>query len=181
MEPGPTTNAAQRARWPLLVAALLAAQALAVVVYFVVERERAPELRRDLGFEPLSLALPTLTLERPGETLTLPSGNDDELTLLHVWATWCKPCREELPTLLALDDEVPLVFASTDESWPVIEHYFDGEVPSAVWRLHEEGGLPLRALPTTFVLQDGRVLARVEGAWRWTNAGVERLLSEVGD
>ncbi len=175
----PEPNAPRR-RWPLVLALLLAAQALAVVMYLIVERERTPELREDLGFEPLSLALPALTLSRPSETLTLPAANtDDNLTLLHVWATWCKPCREELPTLLALGDEVPLVFASTDETWPVIEHYFDGDVPRGVWRLDDESQLPVRGLPTTLVLRGDRVIARVEGARRWTSEGVRELRADI--
>lgn len=38
--------------------------------------------------------------------------------LVHFWATWCEPCRKELPSLLAfgkLTDGVPVIAVSVDD------------------------------------------------------------------
>jgi thiol-disulfide isomerase/thioredoxin len=55
--------------------------------------------------------------------------------LVNVWATWCLPCREELPDLLRArrelrDDGFELLLVTTD---------FEGNVPQAVKFLGQQG------------------------------------------
>jgi len=65
---------------------------------------------------------------RDGATrdLSAPSG---KLLVVHFWATWCAPCEEELPGLVAwwreakADPRVELVAVSVDEEWPVVEGF----------------------------------------------------------
>lgn len=40
-----------------------------------------------------------------GETVAL-SDFTDEVVLLNIWATWCPPCREEMPDLQQLHEEL---------------------------------------------------------------------------
>lgn len=168
-----------RARWPVALAALVALQALALAGYLVVERSRAEPPPAPPALTPVAVALPPLVLERPGASLALP---DDEVTLLHVWATWCKPCREELPDLLALDGQLParLLTVSTDETWDVVAHFFEGEVPPSVWRVAVGGErLPVDALPATLVVRDGAVVGRLDGATEWTREVALALLEQA--
>ncbi len=65
-------------------------------------------------------ALPTVRPARPGETV--PSLPTDRWVWVNLWATWCGPCRREMPLLLswqkqlARDGEVvDLWFLSVDE------------------------------------------------------------------
>lgn len=171
-----------RARWPVALAGLLALQALAVGTYLVVERAREEPPPPPPPLTPAALELPPLVLERPGSSLALPDGADDEVALLHVWATWCKPCREELPGLLALDGKLParLLTVSTDETWDVIGHYFEGDVPPSVWRVAVGGErLPVDALPATLVVRGGVVVGRLDGAQEWTRAAALALLESA--
>lgn len=59
-----------------------------------------------LGLETLADEVPAIALvaAEDGAALTL-ADLRGKTVLLHFWATWCKPCKEELPALDSLSDE----------------------------------------------------------------------------
>jgi thiol-disulfide isomerase/thioredoxin len=117
------------------------------------------------------------------------SGTPAPLVLVHFFATWCEPCREELPALQRLSDrgkESSLaVFAiSVGEPDLRVRRFFepmpltfpvlldrDKEV-AKTWRVE--------TLPTTYVL-DGARKPRllVEGEFEWDQVKVGELLNAV--
>src|SRR4051794_36501020 len=96
--------------------------------------------------------------------------------LLNIWATWCPPCVEELPTIARLARSprlagVAFVCVSVDDSpetvrrflrgkdWPMTFLHADATSLPAVFT--SEGG----AIPATFLIApDGRVAASTVGA-----------------
>ena len=78
---------------------------------------------------------PNPTAVRPGPSpVTLKDGTSRDLSapsgkllVVHFWATWCAPCEEELPGLLAwwkeakADPRIELVAVSVDEEWATVE------------------------------------------------------------
>lgn len=96
-----------------------------------------------------------------------------QVMVVNFWATWCPPCREEMPELSALQKKyrargVVIVGISTDNAakmqefatgspvgYPLLAADFDGV------RLAESLGNTKGVLPYTVVLgRDGRVMSR---------------------
>lgn len=106
-----------------------------------------------------------------GESWSL-SQSKGKLILLNFWATWCDPCREELPDLEQLHQTY------SDQDFAVVG--VSGEDPDMARRFLTEAGITYRALhdrehqihhlyhvnaiPTTLVIgRDGTLLDRIEG------------------
>jgi len=98
----------------------------------------------------------------------------NKLTLVNFWATWCEPCRKEMPVLQQLfEDQVVQGFRvvgvferwETDQVGPYLEQIpltYTIIRPDAIVD-HSWGRINLK--PTSFLVnQDGRILRRYVGA-----------------
>ncbi|WP_240795432.1 thiol-disulfide oxidoreductase ResA [Aquibacillus halophilus] len=121
--------------------------------------------------------------QAPNFELKQMNGDKQSLTLdelkgkgvmLNFWATYCKPCEEEMPYMEALypeykDKDVEIVAVSLDATELVIDRFIDKyELSFPV--LHDNKGQVLNRynigpLPTTFFInEDGIVVEKVAGA-----------------
>lgn len=124
------------------------------LIRFVKNPDAAPALQvNDLDGKPISL--------------------DDvkgKIVLLNFWATWCGPCRAEIPDLIELQkkykDRLAIIALATDEDEPAEVKKFaqkagiNYRIGMATDPLREEyGGIP--ALPTSFIIDtQGRVVQK---------------------
>jgi thiol-disulfide isomerase/thioredoxin len=102
-----------------------------------------------------------------------------KVILVNVWATWCVPCREEMPTLDALQaelggDNFEVVALSIDRAGsPVVRRFYD-EIGVTNLKMYVDQTMlsmtALRAvgLPTTILIDaQGQELGRLVGPAEW--------------
>jgi peroxiredoxin len=105
---------------------------------------------------------------------------DGQVVVLNFWASWCKPCRDEVPMLIdaqnqwgdqglqilgvAVDTpEAARAFAADYEiNYPVLANPTEG---ARIQDRYTAEGTPAGVLPYTAVIdRDGRVVKRIAGA-----------------
>ena len=102
-----------------------------------------------------------------------------KVLLLNIWATWCVPCREEMPTLDALEDKLgsdkfEVVALSIDRAGvPAVRRFFD-EIGVKHLNMYVDktmlSATALRTvgLPTTLLINaKGEELGRLVGPAEW--------------
>lgn len=126
------------------------------------------------------------TLEKGDTTLENLRG---EFVFLNFWATWCPPCREEMPAMEAMSREFSqlpftILAMSVQEDRDTVQRYVDefgftfpiGLDPTG--RVASHYGV--RGLPTTyFIDSDGVVLGMLIGIRDWHDENVRSVMRRV--
>ena len=110
---------------------------------------------------------------------------EGQVVFLNFWATWCKPCIAEMPSIeRAIDllkDKKIVFLAASDESVEKIEKFmarfeFDLEF---IRVLDDYGNLEIYSLPTTVIYgRDGEIVLNEAGAREWdADDMIEKLSS----
>ncbi len=127
---------------------------------------------------------------RDGTTrdLSAPSG---KLLVVHFWATWCPPCEEELPGLVAwwratrADPRIELVAVSVDEDWKVVDGFLAkrnaSDLPLALDpKKSAASAFGTEKFPETWFLSpDGEVLLHQVGAQDWSSPAARSVLQAL--
>lgn len=130
-------------------------------------------------------------------TVKTPDGRDFRLSehrgqvvFVNFWATWCPPCREEMPALERLfqqtkKDGLVMLAVSVDADSKVVapfltEHRFTFVVGlDPQMRLADAYGV--RALPASFIIdREGRLAALALGPRQWDSATGQALVQGIG-
>jgi len=107
--------------------------------------------------------------------------------VLNLWATFCAPCIEELPSLLALQQQMPdvaIVAVSMDQDSDVYRRFLDEHHVSVLTvrdpdqRVNALYGTV--QIPETYIIDRQGVLRRkFIGAQNWTSPEITGYLSKL--
>jgi thiol-disulfide isomerase/thioredoxin len=109
-----------------------------------------------------------------------------KVVVLNLWATWCPPCRAEMPSLDNLwktfqgRDDIAVLCISEEAAEDVRAHPVSRNVtmPLYVFGSEPPAELNAPALPTTFIFdQDGRMIFEHTGMAQWDAPEVVEFLN----
>ena len=136
-------------------------------------------------------ALPDITFnDGAGKELKL-SDFKGRTILLNLWATWCAPCREEMPALNRLQQELgsdafEVVALSLDRQGLEASKKFLDEVKANALKVYIDAtakqgtALKLVGMPTTILInKDGLEVGRLAGPAEWDSADAKALIQSV--
>ena len=119
------------------------------------------------------------------------AGLRGKVVVINFWATWCPPCRGELPSLQRLwqkyrDDEFQLLAISVDENLDELNRFVAQFGKGFTFPILTDPGLaaarywPLKGLPATFVIdKNGQVTHIVHGPRQWDSPVIYELLTPL--
>ncbi|MEM7059909.1 MAG: TlpA disulfide reductase family protein [Pseudomonadota bacterium] len=116
---------------------------------------------------------------------------EGKVVVLNFWATWCPPCRAEMPGIDRLSgemagDDLEVLALSTDrfDVERVVGFFDEIEVENLRVLQDRKGAVARRAgvlgLPVTVILdREGREIARMQGEAEWDSDRAKAMLQEV--
>ena len=121
--------------------------------------------------DPVHFSLPLLSGER-----TSLSSYRGKVVLLNFWATWCPPCRAEMPSMEALyrrfkDQGLEILAVDIGED-SAVQQYIQNNSFTFPVLLDGDGKVSsqygIRAIPTTFIIdREGKIISMIRGGINW--------------
>ena len=178
---------------PLLGGILLGLGVGIVIFFGFLKDDTAPKVS-DLNQESVPQPVPSLDAPAPGFELTSLTGESIQLAdyggkpiLLNFWATWCAPCRLEMPAFQSRFDkyqgELAVVAVNNAESPEDVQAFVDElnltfdillDPEAEVQRLYLVRGYP------TSVLIDANGIIRIQHIGLMTEDQLDSYLQELG-
>ena len=118
-------------------------------------------------------------------------GSNDDILVINFWATWCAPCKKEMPSLnnlaenMKYDDVRIITVASGRNSKEAIESFFSDNDLVNLNKFRDPKGKTamsygVTALPTTVVIDtSGREIGRIIGDIDWNTENIRAFFRNL--
>ncbi|MDL2228744.1 TlpA family protein disulfide reductase [Treponema sp. OttesenSCG-928-L16] len=143
------------------------------------EETELSRLFRELGMTvfPAPREIPDFTVLSPENTPLTLSSFRGSYVFLNFWATWCPPCREEMPSMQKLHerlsgDDFVILAVSVGESLRTVTDFLGEHPYTFEIGINSNGSLgqiyAAQGIPATYILdRQGRVMAGRIGSRSW--------------
>ena len=125
-------------------------------------------------------------VDRQGKTWTL-SQLKGQVVFINFWATWCNPCREEMPAMQRLHEKMPkdsfkmLAILNSDD--PALADRFAEKLGITIPILDDQTNVigpqyGITGVPETFIVNKKGILVRkFIGPADWDSTAIEQMLT----
>ena len=147
------------------------------------------ELRKFIFSESMEVLPNPLILDANGNMVEI--GYKEDILIINFWATWCAPCKKEMPSLNSLaqnmkyEDIQIITIASGRNSKEAIDGFFDDNNLVNLKKYRDPRGriavkYGVTALPTTVVINPmGLEIGRIIGDIDWDTADVRSFFNRL--
>ncbi|MCA9541758.1 MAG: TlpA family protein disulfide reductase [Myxococcales bacterium] len=174
-------------RWAILAGALLTFVGLLLTHLDPTHGRREIALAKAFHAQVLDAPAPDITALRKDGTQVRLSDLRGKVVFVNFWATWCPPCRAEIPDLEQLAEKmkhVPfeILAVSSDDSWDDITTFLGGKESGMLIGLDPDrqaiaARYGTEKLPETYVVdRAGRLRLRFINQQPWTDERIHRYL-----
>lgn len=170
---------------------------LSLLTLFILCSAKSFAFGHDFVTYPEPLRAPASLFEDKNKELKTLGNFQNKVVILNFWATWCKPCVVEMPSLLNLQKKykgqglqvIPLVAEQEDVS-KVRAFYRRYKLSELDYFVDNTGftanSYQVESIPTSFIFnRNGKLIAYASGSIDWmTKANqdfIEQLLSHQGN
>jgi thiol-disulfide isomerase/thioredoxin len=118
-----------------------------------------------------------------GQPVSL-SDAEGKVVFLNFWATWCRPCLEEMPSIMRFREQlsgkdIVFYFASDEDSERIEGFLVNREFEGNFVRVENPEALGIQALPTTFIYdQSGKLVYSEIGYKNWDEPAAQELVTK---
>ena len=120
-----------------------------------------------------------------GETVNL-ADYSEKLVFISFWATWCPPCRAEMPSIQKLYNsygDKMAFFLITTEDRTKVENFlteYEYNLPVYFQKSGSQGIFDISSYPTSFLISDKQeILVQKKGAADWNSKGFRKKLDDL--
>ncbi|OGP17557.1 MAG: hypothetical protein A2V21_302005 [Deltaproteobacteria bacterium GWC2_55_46] len=165
------------------MAAIILAVVAAVVVIVFTQRQK---------FEPVVANSEMIDFELPDLSGKMHKLSDykGKVIFLNFWATWCKPCEDEMPSMQVLYENLKtfpfeIVAVSVDKDGPETVAEFAKRYGLTFTILHDRNGkikerYKTTGVPETFIIdQNGVIAEKIWGPKDWTDPDATKTIMDL--
>ena len=113
---------------------------------------------------------------------------EGKIIFVNFWATWCRPCIQEMPSIAALQTQlagknIEFFFASDEEVDKIQKFMESRKMTLNFVRVENPESLGMQALPTTFIFDgEGNMVHSEVGFRKWDEpATVEMVMKLINE